>query len=122
MTSRVRRPERATEDGTLADLNRRLTQHRARARRAWRQYVAADELVDFVASSKAHRDWSDAVEDALTIVEAISLVPMHDLGELLIAFEAIWWWIGEDDNVLDGSTRRWLERFRRSLRRLAREG
>jgi hypothetical protein len=122
MTRRVRRPERATEEGTLAELNRRLTQHRARARRAWRQYVAADELVDFVASSKAHRDWSDAVEEALTIVEAISMAPVHDLRGLLIQFEATWWWIREDDNVLDGSTRRWLGRFRRSLRRLAREG
>jgi hypothetical protein len=55
--------------------------------------VAADELVDFVASSKAHRDWSGAVEEALTIVEAISMAPVHDFRGLLIQFEAVWWWI-----------------------------
>lgn len=124
MTRRVRRPARAVteDDGALADLNRRLTQQRARARRAWRKYVAAGEASDSTASSRAHRAWSEAVDDALSTVEAISVVPIHDLRELLIVFETIWWWVRLDDNVIDGGTRRWLGRFRRSLRRLDREG
>lgn len=123
MTRRVRRPARAvTEDGgTLADLNRRLTQHQARARRARRKYLAADEVSD-PASGVAHQEWSDAVEGALRTVEAISVAPVHDLRDLLIAFEAAWWWARLDDNVIDASTRRWLGRFRRTLRRLVREG
>lgn len=124
MTRRVRRPERAAtkNDGTLADLNRRLTQHRARARRAWRKYVAAGEASDPVASGVAHQEWSDAVEQALRTVEAISVAPVHDLRELLIAFEATWWWARLDDDVIDESTLRGLGRFRLALRRLAREG
>jgi hypothetical protein len=59
--------------------------------------------------------------DALGIVETISAEPAHDLRELLVKFDAVWWWVKEDDNVLDGSTRRWLVRFRRSLRGLARD-
>jgi hypothetical protein len=84
--------------------------------------VAADERADSTASRRAHKNWSDAVDDALRVAEAISVAPVHDLGELLIQFEATWWWMGEDDNVLDGSTLRWLARFRRSLRGLVREG
>lgn len=110
------------DDGALPELERRLAQQRAQARRAWRRYLAADELADSVASSRAHGDWSDAVKDALRIIEEISKAPVHDLRGLLIQFDATWWWIGEDDNVLDGSTRRWLGRFRRSLRGLATEG
>ncbi|MBL8600039.1 MAG: hypothetical protein JNL14_20065 [Devosia sp.] len=44
----------------------------------------------------------------------------RDLDDLLIQYEAIWWWIGEDDNVLDGTTRRWLGRLGCHLRRLVR--
>jgi hypothetical protein len=61
------------------------------------------------------------MDDALRIIEAISAEPVHDLRGLLAQYEAIWWWLREDDNVLDASTRRWLGRFRRSLRGLARD-
>lgn len=117
MTSRPRR-RMPSDDASLPELERRLARQRERARRAWRKYMAAD---DAVASSKAHREWSDAVDDALGIVEEISKAPVHELRGLLIQFEATWWWIGADDNVLDESTRRWLGRFRRSLRGLATE-
>lgn len=120
--SKPRRPVTITVDDTLPELERGLTQQRSRARRAWRRYVAADEASDSTASRRAHKEWSDAVDDALTIVEAISTAPVHDLRGLLVQFEATWWWIREDDNVLDGGTRRWLRRFRRSLRRLVQQG
>ena len=121
MTSRPRRPV-PVDDGRLHELERGLAQQRSRSRRAWLRYVAADEASDSTASTMAHQDWSDAMDGALTIVEAISTAPVRDLRGLLIQFEATWWWIKEDDNVLDGSTRRWLGRFRRSLRTLTKEG
>jgi hypothetical protein len=121
--SKPRRPVTMTvDDGRLPELERSFVQQRSRARSAWRRYVAADEASDPTASRAAHQDWSDAVDDALTIIEAISMAPVHDLRGLLTQFEATWWWIREDDNVLDESTRRWLARFRRSLRRLVQQG
>jgi hypothetical protein len=53
------------------------------------------------------------------LVDAISRDRPRDFVELLIQFKAIWSWISEDDSVLDSDTRKWLGRFRRSLRRLA---
>jgi hypothetical protein len=61
------------------------------------------------------------MDDALRIIEAISAEPVHDLRELLVKFDAVWWWTKEDANVLDSNTLRWLARFRRSLRGLARD-
>lgn len=124
MKKRAQRPARAAtaDDTILPELDRRLAQHRARARRAWRRYVAANERADPTSSSREHRAWSEAVDDALRTVEAISMVPVHDVQGLLIQYEAVWWSINEDDSMLDASTRRWLWRFRRSLRRLVREG
>lgn len=121
MTRRVR-PAATVGDPTLLELDRRLAQHRARARRAWRKHAEAKELADPTAASTAHRAWSEAVDDALRTVEAISAEPVNDVQELLIKFDAVWWWLQGDDSVLDESTRRWLGRFRRSLRRLVREG
>lgn len=73
MPSRPRRPKPVTvDDGALPELERRLAQQRAQARRAWRRYLAADERADSITSNRAHRDWSDAVEDALSIIEEIS--------------------------------------------------
>ena len=92
---------------------------RARAQRAWRKYQAVEPDLEPTTAASAHKAWSDAVDDALQTAEAISHARPADLGELLIQFEVCWWWLDMDDNVLDGSTRRWLGRFRRSLRRLA---
>ncbi len=100
-------------------LARDLTRCRTRARRLWKSYQAVDEQVDSAASAKAHQAWSDSVDEALRISEAMSRQQARQLAELAIQFEAVWWWIVEDDSVLDGSARRWLSRFRRSLRRLA---
>ncbi|MEO7223297.1 MAG: hypothetical protein ABIY37_12560 [Devosia sp.] len=93
--------------------------HRARAGRAWRKYRARSEAVNPVTAARLHKAWSDAIDDALKTAEAISRERPGDLGDLLIQCEAIWWWAREDDNVLDGSSRTWLGRFRRSLRGLA---
>ena len=123
---------------TASDLNgldHHLHQQRARAGRlwdhedrwpwscpdrlVWRRYQATDPQANTLTSLAAHRAWSDAVEEAITTAEKISWQRPGDLIELLIQFEAIWWWVVEDDSILDGSARRWLNRFRRSLRRLA---
>jgi hypothetical protein len=69
-------------------------------------------------STEAHHAWSEVVEKALTTAETISRQRPRDLDELRIQFEAMWWWIVEDDSILDGSARRWLRRFRRSLQKL----
>ena len=104
----------------LSDKGRRLDRCRARIRRCWRDYQAIDEALDPTASAAAHTDWSKAVDDALQIAEAISREPAHNITELATKFEAMWWWIIEDDSILDVTTRQWLARFRRSLIRLAR--
>ena len=105
-------------DSPLTVLGRELRRSRSRASRLWRSYQTADEDA---AITRAHQAWSDAVDDALQIAEAISLHQAHDLGALTIQFEAMWWWIVEDDSILDASARRWLRRFRRSLRLLEAE-
>ncbi len=70
-------------------------------------------------AARLHKAWSDAIDDALKAAEAISRERPDDLGDLHIQYEAIWWWVRDDDNVLDGSGRTWIGRFRRSLRGLA---
>lgn len=106
-------------DSPLPALSRDLRRCRSRARRLWKNYQTTDEQVEPAASAKAHQAWSETIDEALVIAEAISRQQPRSLSELAMQFEAIWWWIIEDDSVLDGSTRRWLGRFRRSLRRLA---
>ena len=103
----------------LLELSEALRRNQARARRTWRNYRATDETADPGGVKRAHQAWSDAIDDTLRLVDAISRERPRDLVELLIQFNAIWWWISEDDSVLDSSTRKWLGRFRRSLRRLA---
>ncbi|MEO7223090.1 MAG: hypothetical protein ABIY37_11510 [Devosia sp.] len=105
----------------VLDLGRQLVRHRSRAQRAWRQYQGADETGDPIATQRAHQLWSEAIDDALDVAEAISRQRSISLADLVVQYEAIWWWVREDDNVLDCSTRRWLGRFRRALRRLAAE-
>lgn len=106
-------------ESPLTALGHDLGRSRRRERRLWRSYQGIDEKRDPIASAAAHQAWSGTVDDALKIADATSRAQASDLGELLLQFEAIWWWMVEDDNVVDGSTRRWLHRFRRSLRRLA---
>lgn len=108
-----------TAPSDLYILDRQLHLQRARANRLWRSYQASDDAIDTMAQTNAHQDWSDAVDDALTIAEAISRQRPLNVDELRIQFEATWWWIVEDDSILDCSARRWLRRFRRSLRTLA---
>jgi hypothetical protein len=59
--------------------------------------------------------WSDTADQTLGIAENISREPAQDVVGLAIKFEAICWWIVEDDSLLDEPARRWLLRFRRSL-------
>jgi hypothetical protein len=56
--------------------------------------------------------WSHAIDDTLIAADAISRQQPHNVDQLLVRFEAVWWWIDLDDSVLDGSARRWLQRFR----------
>ena len=44
------------------------------------------------------------------------LLDQHLFARLHDVREAIYWWIYEDDSVLDNGTRRWLHRFRRAIR------
>jgi len=103
----------------LPGLALEFERHRTRAGRAWRRYRTIDGEVEPLAAAAAYQAWSGAIDAALRTAEAISREHPSDLEELLIQYEVIWWWVGTDDNLLDGSTRRWLGRFRRSVRRLA---
>ena len=103
----------------LTTLSRDLQHRRARAVRLWRRYQAIDEQLDPEGSSPAHRAWSEAVDEAITIADAISRERATSLSDLLIQFDAIWWWVIEDDSILDANAGHWLRRFRRSLRGLA---
>ena len=60
--------------------DRQLHRQRVRAGRLWRNYQATDLAPTTVASTKAHQAWSDAVNEALVIVETISRQQAHDLG------------------------------------------
>jgi hypothetical protein len=112
------KPAASNAKGSLYDLGRELSRHRARAGRAWRRYTSLSEKFD-PAATGAHQVWSDAIDEALRTADAISREQPHSFNDVVVQYEAIWWWVGEDDNVLDGNTRRWLMRFRHSLRRLA---
>ena len=116
------RPRRgpSARDVNMTELARDLRRCRTRADRLWLAYQAINEEDDAAASLARHQSWSDAVEEALAISESISRQHVHDLQELTVQFEATWW-IVEDDSILDDSARRWLRRFRRSLRQLASE-
>jgi hypothetical protein len=103
----------------LLQLGQDLLRHQARSRRARAKYQGASEGADADGAAKAHQAWSDALEDTLRIVDIISRGQPRDLADLLIQYEAIWWWISEDDSVLDTGTRRWLRRFLRAIRSLA---
>src|SRR5665213_3662860 len=96
---------------TALDLD--LQRCRARAARLWHKCQAIDERLDPEGSTLAHRAWSEAVDAALRIADAISLEQATTLADLLVQFGAIWWWIVEDDSILDASVRHWLRRFRR---------
>lgn len=117
--SRRERVAGAVHGDELARLARELTKCRARAGRLWRRYQVIDDQLDPGAATLAHQAWSECVDASLGIVDSISGQPAHTPADLFIQFEAIWWWIVEDDSILDVGTKRWVVRFRRSLRRLA---
>jgi len=87
--------------------------------RTWRAYQSIASKADPLAAAEAHKVWSDAVDKTVRTAEEISRRHTDSLSELVMQFDAIWWWIDLDDNVLDATTQRWLNRLRRSMRRLA---
>ena len=88
----------------LSSLGRDLNKSRTRAWRLWRKYQSIDEELDRMPRTlhTAHgpRRW----RRRSSVADAISREPAHTLDDLLIQFEAIWWWIIEDDSILDSST------------------
>jgi hypothetical protein len=98
---------------------RDFVRQRTAAQRAWKRYQAKEETVDPASASTSHQAWSNAIESTLAAAEALSRQRPTDINDLRLQYDAIWWWIREDDNVLDERTRRWLGRFGRNLRRLA---
>lgn len=103
----------------LTALGLQLDRERERARRQWRRWQSLKELDDTEAAV-AGQQWSDTIEAALRSAEQISQEPGSDIHDLVSKFEAAWWWLIEDDSILDATAKRWLLRFRRELRRLAR--
>jgi hypothetical protein len=103
----------------LEVLGRELTRHRRRARRQRRQLEAIKDESNAAGAAEAASKWSDAVTEALRIAEVVSREPAHDVAGLVVKFDAAWWWIVEDQSLLDDQVRLWLMRFRRSLHRLA---
>jgi hypothetical protein len=61
------------------------------------------------------------VDEALDLARQITLLPAHDIEELAIKFEALWWWARLDDSILDDELVKWFGRFRRDLNALARK-
>jgi hypothetical protein len=112
------RPE-AADTTSMMVMAQRFERLRQRSRRRWRRYQSLDDPGDLKAAARAHTAWSTGIDETLSVVDAISRIPSRDVGELAIKLDAILWWIDEDGSILDAAARRWLARFRRSLRRLA---
>ena len=87
--------------------------------RAWRAYHSNASKDDSLAAATAHKVVSDAVEEAVRTAEEIPRRHPDGLTSLVLQYDAIWWWIVFDNNILDATTQRWLNRLRRSVRRLA---
>jgi hypothetical protein len=117
--SRHGRPGSAAADDRLRALGEDFDRLRVRARRQRRQGERIAQEPGAANAAAAAREWSATIDQILRIAETISREPAHDLVELAIKFEAAWWSIVEDDSLLDETARRWLLRFRRSLRHLA---
>jgi hypothetical protein len=103
----------------LTILGRRLERERARAdrqRRRW-QALKAKSSPD---ASLAGMQWSETIATALRTAEQISRAPATEMVGLVTKFDTAWWWLVEDDSILNMTTKRWLMRFRRELHRLAR--
>jgi hypothetical protein len=118
-----RRHQRAHRDAgedRLPALGREFEQDRARAHRQRQRWEAVRHEPDSPAATRAAQTWSATVDQALHTAEIISREPAHGLAGLVVKFDAAWWWIIEDDTLLDDRARVWLMRFRRSLHRLAR--
>ncbi|MEP7241145.1 MAG: hypothetical protein ABI697_09700 [Devosia sp.] len=110
-----------TADPTqMTVLARRFGRLKRRCQRHWRRYQSLDDVGDRIAAATAHAAWSAGIDETLRVAEAISQTSARDTAELAIKIEAICWWVAEDDSILDAAVRRWLLRFRGSLRRLAR--
>lgn len=109
MSSQRRRQTQDTRppaESRLRTFGHDLSRCRARAYRLWRTYQAIDENAEPAESAAAHKAWSDAVDTTLRIAEAISREQAHDLVELRIQLDSIWWWLVEDDSILDANARR----------------
>jgi len=105
-----------SSDARLAALGREFDRRRRVAHRSWRAWqlnAGHDEV------GRRPEAWSAAIDASLAVAEAISRTPADDLEGLLVKYEALWWWMNEDNSVLDASLKRWFSRFRRDLRRLA---
>jgi len=100
------RSSNASASSHLAMLGRTLDQLRRRSYRQWRHYQSIDEGEDAATASNAHKEWSDSIDEALGVADAISREPVHDLTDLVLKFDAVWWWIVEDDSVLDLTVKR----------------
>jgi hypothetical protein len=116
---RYLRPKTDADKDRLQALGGEFDRERARARRQRRHWEAIKNEPDASGAAAAASEWSATIEQALGIAEVISRGPAHDFAGLAIKFEAAWWWIVEDDNLLDDRVRLWLVRFRRSLHRLS---
>jgi hypothetical protein len=97
----------AASDHPLPTLAAHLERCKRRASRLWKNHQAINEQLDPAASAGTHRAWSDQVDEALEIAEAMSRQQANDLAELASQYEAIWWWLIEDDSVLEGSAEGW---------------
>lgn len=117
-TQRTERQEPPAGDHLIA-LGRQLERERARARQCWRRWQRLKEQGSADASLEAAQ-WSKAIEDALRTAEMISREPAHDLAGLSTKFEALRWWSVQDNSILDAALMRWLARYGRELRRVAR--
>jgi hypothetical protein len=104
----------------LAVLALLLHRQRTRARRQRRRWQTLKEGGAEYANGMQR--WSEAIDGALGTAEQISREPANDIHDLVIKFEATWWWIVEDDSMLDATAKRWLTTFRGALRLLAQKG
>jgi hypothetical protein len=107
MADRLRHewPGSAAGEDRLQALGRDLERQRARARRERRRRDAISHEPSSVDAVETARKWSDTIGGALHSAEAISREPTGDLNGLVVKFDAAWWWIIEDNSLLDDTAR-----------------
>lgn len=115
-----KQPAKAREADQLELLGADLARAAARVRRLSHKVKVARQTGDEDRLAAISEDWSRTMDKALQLAGAIAQLPANDVHDLVVKFEAIWWFLVEDDNVLDASAMRWMRRFRRSLRSLGR--